>query len=139
MVYCLTPISAATPPPINGQYTRIKLNVNHNIISEILKNQHRYKTKSETMLNCTSPLILNIDNINMYITFHVHILTALPHALLYPGIFMLKFSYRTKYIRYREVHTKLFDANLHVYYILSCSDCKVLQTSPHKVFFSIDR
>ena len=34
------------------------LNVNHNIISEILKNQHRYETKSETMFNCTFPLIL---------------------------------------------------------------------------------
>ena len=87
------------------------------------------------MLNCTSPLILNIDNINMYITFHEHILTALPHALLNPGIFMLKFSYRTKYIRNHKVHTKLFDANLHVYYILLCSDCKSVTDVTTQSFF----
>ena len=76
------------------------------------------------MFNFTFPLILKIDNIYMYIKFHVHILTSLPNNLLYPGIFILKFSYRTKYICYRKVRTKLFDANLHVYYILLCSDNK---------------
>ena len=50
---------------------------------------------------------------------------------------MLKFSYRSKYIRYRKEHTKLCNAYLHVYYILLCSDNKSVTNVTTYSFFSL--